>query len=206
MVDSEDRYSTEKASSVQSAILYDCDAEALSNSIRPGQSYSVMVKWRCCPELVQIHGFRSVEVLLDIPLGKPKNCPEARGGSVRVQISPSRPVSVFMIKPRVCPSRGQFSPVQSRRLLGFGQVLSDQPAASRLEHCELGWYCSGDLRPYRPISFRVEFSNTNPMPYRLDYEYWWVISVSLASYSAGSRKPLIRWIGKTQRDGIMAYG
>ena len=35
MVDSEDRYSTEKATSVQSTILYDCDAEALSNSIRP---------------------------------------------------------------------------------------------------------------------------------------------------------------------------
>lgn len=35
-----------------------------------------------------------------------------------------------------------------------------------------GWYCSGDLRPYRPISFHVEFSTTNPMPYRLDYEYW----------------------------------
>ncbi|WZY99400.1 hypothetical protein YC2023_071729 [Brassica napus] len=96
-----------------------------------------MVKWRCCPELVQIHGFRSVEVLLDIPSGRPKNCPEARGGYVRVQISPSRLVSVFMIKPRVCPSQGQFSPVQSRHPLGFGQVLSDQPAASRLEHCEL---------------------------------------------------------------------
>ncbi|WZZ88545.1 hypothetical protein YC2023_117124 [Brassica napus] len=26
------------------------------------------------------------------------------------------------------------------------------------------------------------------------------------SYPAGSRKPLIRWIGKTQRDGVMAYG
>ena len=135
MVDSEDRYSTEKASSVQSSILYDCDAEALSNSIRPSQSYSMMVKWRCCPELVQNHGFRSVEVLLDTPPGSPKNCPRAKGGSV--QIRPSRPVSVFMIKPRVCPSRGQFSPVQSRCPLGFGQVLFDQPAASRLEHCEL---------------------------------------------------------------------
>ncbi|WZZ02644.1 hypothetical protein YC2023_088565 [Brassica napus] len=30
-----------------------------------------------------------------------------------------------------------------------------------------------------------------------------VISVSSASYPAGLRKPLIRWIGKTQRDGIM---
>ncbi|WZZ15232.1 hypothetical protein YC2023_108322 [Brassica napus] len=128
MVDSEDRYSTEKASSVQSSILYDCDAEALSNSIRPSQ---------CCTRLVQFHGFRSVEVLLDTPPGSPKNCPEARGGSVRVQITLSRPVNFFMVKPRLCPRQDQSIPVQSRRPLGFGQVFSDQPAASRLEHCEL---------------------------------------------------------------------
>ena len=137
MVDSEDRYSTEKASSVQSAILYDCDAEALSNSIRPSQSYSPTIKWRCCPRLVQFHGFRSVEVLLNTPPGSPKKSPEARGGSVRVQISLSRPVSFFMVKPRLCPRQDQSIPVQSRRPLGFGQVFSDQPAASRLEHCEL---------------------------------------------------------------------
>ncbi|KAL0644366.1 hypothetical protein Bca4012_042656 [Brassica carinata] len=94
-----------------------------------------MIKWRCCPELVQLYGFRSVEVLLDTPPGSPKNCPEAKGGSVRVQISLSRPVSFFTVKPRFCPSRDQISPVQSSRPLGFGQVLSDQPAASRLEHC-----------------------------------------------------------------------
>ncbi|KAF3573024.1 hypothetical protein F2Q69_00059503 [Brassica cretica] len=134
MVDFEDRYSTEKASSVQSIILYGCDAEALSNSTRPSQSYSPTIKCRCHPELVQIHGFRSVEVLLDTPLGSPKNCPEAKGGSVRVQISPSRPVSVFMMKPRLCPSRDQSSPVKMF-ILDFGHVLSDQPAASRLEHC-----------------------------------------------------------------------
>ncbi|KAL0645845.1 hypothetical protein Bca4012_044136 [Brassica carinata] len=96
-----------------------------------------MVKWRCCPEIVQLHGFRSVEVLLDTPPGSPKNCPEAKGGSVRVQISPSRPVSVYMINPRFCPIRDQFSQVQSSRPLVFGQVLSDQPSASCLEHCEL---------------------------------------------------------------------
>ncbi|KAF3539816.1 hypothetical protein F2Q69_00022337 [Brassica cretica] len=104
MVDSEDRYSTQKASSVQSTILYDCDAEALSNSIHPNQSYSPTIKWRCRPELVQIHIFRSVEVLHDTPPGSPKNCPEAKRGYVRVQISQSRPVSVFMMKPRLCPS------------------------------------------------------------------------------------------------------
>ena len=135
MVDSEDRYSTEKASSVQSSILYDCDAEALSNSIRPSQSYSPTIKWRCCTRLVQFHGFRSVEVLLDTPPKCPKNCPAAKGDSV--QISLSRRVSFFMMKPRLCPSQDQSIPVQSRRPLGFGQVFSDQPAASRLEHCEL---------------------------------------------------------------------
>ncbi|KAF3488011.1 hypothetical protein F2Q69_00052026 [Brassica cretica] len=84
MVDSEDRYSTEKASFVQSTILYKCDAEALSRSV-----HSLMVKRKCCSELVQLHGFRSVEVLkLDTPPGSPKNCPEAREGSTRVEFSP----------------------------------------------------------------------------------------------------------------------
>nr|VDD36873.1 unnamed protein product [Brassica oleracea] len=96
-----------------------------------------MIKWRCCLELVQFYGFRSVEVLLDTPPGSPKNCPEAKGGSVRVQISLSRPVSFFMVKPRLCPRQDHSSPLHSSRPLGFGQVLSDQPAASRLEHCEL---------------------------------------------------------------------
>ncbi|WZZ60480.1 hypothetical protein YC2023_060587 [Brassica napus] len=45
MVDSEDRYFTEKASSVQSMILYDCDREALSKSIRPSQPCSSIIKW-----------------------------------------------------------------------------------------------------------------------------------------------------------------
>ncbi|KAF2551734.1 hypothetical protein F2Q68_00033697 [Brassica cretica] len=98
-------------SSVKSVILYDCEAEALSNLIRPSQSYSPTIKWRCCPRLVQFHGFRSVEVLLDTPPGNLKNCPEAKGCSVQVQISPSRPVSVYMIKPRVFPSQDQSSPV-----------------------------------------------------------------------------------------------
>ncbi|WZZ48213.1 hypothetical protein YC2023_048320 [Brassica napus] len=66
-----------------------------------------MIKWRCCPELVQFYGFISVEVLLDTPPGSPKNCPEAKGGSVRVKISLSRPVSFFMVKPRFFPSQDQ---------------------------------------------------------------------------------------------------
>ncbi|KAF3610822.1 hypothetical protein DY000_02049179 [Brassica cretica] len=64
------------------------------------------------PREVQIHGFRSVKVLLDTLPGSPKNCPEDRGGSVRVQISPSRSVSVYMIKPRFCPSLDQSTPVK----------------------------------------------------------------------------------------------
>ncbi|KAL0645840.1 hypothetical protein Bca4012_044131 [Brassica carinata] len=94
-----------------------------------------MIKCRCCPDLVQFHGFRTVEVLHDTPPGSPKNCPGAKGGSV--QINPSRPVSFYMVKPRFSPSRDQSSSVQSSRPLGFGLVFSDQPAASRLEHYEL---------------------------------------------------------------------
>ncbi|WZY99628.1 hypothetical protein YC2023_071957 [Brassica napus] len=44
--------------------------------------------------------------------GKSKNCPEANGGSVRVQISLSRPFSFFMVKPRLCPRQDQSSSVQ----------------------------------------------------------------------------------------------
>ncbi|KAF2583227.1 hypothetical protein F2Q68_00004436 [Brassica cretica] len=65
------------------------------------------------------------------------------------------PVSFFMVKPRFCPSRDQFSPVQSSHPLGFGHVLSDQPAASRLEHCR---------------SPGCDVDTMSPMPYRLDYE------------------------------------
>ncbi|KAL0815741.1 hypothetical protein Bca101_072185 [Brassica carinata] len=72
-----------------------------------------MIKWRCCPELVQFYGFISVEVLLDTPPGSPKNCLEAKGGSVRVKISLSRPVSFFMVKPRFFPSQDQSNPVHS---------------------------------------------------------------------------------------------
>ncbi|KAF2599265.1 hypothetical protein F2Q68_00011617 [Brassica cretica] len=94
-------------------------------------SVPLMIKWRCCTRLVQFHGFRSVEVLLDAPPVSPKNCPEAREGSVRVKISLSRPVSFFMVKPRLCPRQDQSRPVQSSHPLGLGQVFSDQPAAYR---------------------------------------------------------------------------
>ncbi|WZZ15420.1 hypothetical protein YC2023_108509 [Brassica napus] len=67
---------------------------------------------------------------------------------VRVQISLSRPVSFFMVKPRFCPNQDQSTPVQSSRPWGFGQVLSDQPAASRLEH----WVISAP----RPRTQRVQ--------------------------------------------------
>ncbi|WZZ88907.1 hypothetical protein YC2023_117486 [Brassica napus] len=96
-----------------------------------------MIKWKCCPELVQVHGFRSVEVMLDTPLGSPKNCPGAKGGSVRVQISLSRPVSFFMVNPRFFPSRDQSSPVQS------------SPVKSSL------WFWLSPLRSTSCFSFRT---------------------------------------------------
>ncbi|KAF2545473.1 hypothetical protein F2Q70_00023139 [Brassica cretica] len=108
----------------------------------------------------------SVEVLLDTPPGSPKNCPEAKEGSVRVQITPSRPVSFFMVKPRFYPSRDQSSQVQSSHPMGFGQVLSDQPAVSRLKYCELGIFGHMGRSP------GCDVDTTSPMPYRLDYEYW----------------------------------
>ncbi|WZZ03199.1 hypothetical protein YC2023_089120 [Brassica napus] len=60
-----------------------------------------------------------------------KNCSEAKEGAVQVEFSPDQ------YQGRFCTSQDQSSPVKSRRPLGFGHVLSDQPAASRLEHCEL---------------------------------------------------------------------
>ncbi|WZZ51031.1 hypothetical protein YC2023_051138 [Brassica napus] len=187
------RYSTEKASSVQSTILYDCEAESLSKSIHPRQSDSSKVKWRYCPELVQFHGFRSVEVLLDTPPGSPKNCPEARGGSVRVQISLSRPVRFFMVKPRFCPSRVQSSPFKSS--LGFWpsplrstscfspRTLEDR-VAYRVEcsRCcmveSLRLFIKPDSEIFGHIgrSPGCDVDTTGPMPYRLDYEYWLIFS------------------------------
>ncbi|KAF3528353.1 hypothetical protein DY000_02039476 [Brassica cretica] len=69
--------------------------------VRSRQSVPLMIKWKCCQELVQAHGFRSVKVMLDTPPGSPKKCPGAKGGYVRVQICPSRPVRFFMVKPRI---------------------------------------------------------------------------------------------------------
>ncbi|KAF2597086.1 hypothetical protein F2Q68_00007561 [Brassica cretica] len=153
---------------------------------KPSHSVPLMIKWRCCPELVQSYGFRSVEVLLDTPPGSPKNCLEDRGDSVRAQISLSRPISFFMVKPRFCPSRDQSSPVKTF-ILGFGHVLSDQPAASRLEHYELvpvifkdsvvaGGRTIWEIFGHIGRSPGCDVDTTGPMPYRLDYEYWLILS------------------------------
>ncbi|WZZ72801.1 hypothetical protein YC2023_084171 [Brassica napus] len=192
MVDSEDRYSTEKASSVQSMIIYDCDAEALPKSIRPSQSYSLMIKWRCCPELVQFHGFRSVEVLLDTPLGSPENCPKARGGSVRVQISLSRPVSFFMVKP---------SPVHSNQDVHLGFF----PSLLRSTSC-LSTKNALSYNQLIPELFSRGIPLLGSWIMAGGQAYWGELVFLQTSYPAGSRKPLIRWIGKTQIDGVMAYG
>ncbi|WZZ44335.1 hypothetical protein YC2023_040594 [Brassica napus] len=202
MVDSEDRYSTEKASSVQSTILYDCEVEALSKSVRPSQSYSPTIKWRCRPELVQIHGFRSVKVLLDTPPGSLKKCPEAKGGSVRVQIIPSRPVSVFIMKPRLCPSRDQSS-----------------PAASHLEHCELV-LCEFHLEFRVPVIFKdsvvaggrtiwsslgqspgCDVDTTGPMPYTLDYDGFKETPYSLDREDSDERGHVL-WLSITRRCNV----
>ncbi|KAF2558230.1 hypothetical protein F2Q68_00015279 [Brassica cretica] len=72
-----------------------------------------MMKRRCCLERDQFHGFRSVKVLkFDTPPAGSKNCPEAEGGFVRVQISLSRPVNFFMMMPRsLLPQIGTTKPV-----------------------------------------------------------------------------------------------
>ncbi|KAF2588375.1 hypothetical protein F2Q70_00039922 [Brassica cretica] len=101
-----------------------------------------MIKWRYCPELVQFHRFRSVEVLLDTPPGSPKNCPEAKEGSVRVHISLLRPVSVYMAKPRFCPSRDQSSTVQSRRsswVLAKSSLINQVPVIFKDSFAAGGW-------------------------------------------------------------------
>ncbi|KAF3560266.1 hypothetical protein F2Q69_00013047 [Brassica cretica] len=113
------------------------------------------------------YGFRLVEVLLDTPPGSPKNCPEAKGGSVRVQISLPRPVSFFMVKPRLCPRQDQSSPLHSSRPLGIGHVLSDQPAASRLEHCR---YPGCDVDTTGPMPYRLDYNGLKETPYSLDRE------------------------------------
>ncbi|KAF2540061.1 hypothetical protein F2Q68_00032027 [Brassica cretica] len=109
------------------------------------------------------------------------------------RISLSRPVSVFMMKPRLCPSRDQSSPVKMF-ILGFGHVLSDQPAASRLEHCELACVNSTSNLGF-PLSLKIVSQQEAELS-----------GVSSTSYPAGLRKPLIRWIESTQRDRVMAYG
>ncbi|WZZ03252.1 hypothetical protein YC2023_089173 [Brassica napus] len=83
-----------------------------------------MIKWRCCPKLVQFSRFRLVEVLIDTPPGSPKNCPEARGGYVRVQIS----------LPRFFPSRDQ-SKSRSVQSTPFKSSLGFWPSLLRSTSC-----------------------------------------------------------------------
>ncbi|KAF3502356.1 hypothetical protein F2Q69_00042882 [Brassica cretica] len=75
------------------------------------------------------------------------NCPGAKGGSVQVKSSP----------------------VQSRRPLGFGQVLSDQPAASRLEHLCKSCGISEDARilaKRQILGSRIKVFDTMPRDVR----------------------------------------
>ncbi|WZZ27499.1 hypothetical protein YC2023_010900 [Brassica napus] len=108
------------------------------------------------PQLISSHPDLSVEVLLDTPPESPKNCPEARGGSIRVQISLSRPVSFFMVKPRLCRRKDQSSPLQSCRQLGSrylevgswleaGTILMVRLIGEPLALDCLGWDSEGSL-------------------------------------------------------------
>ncbi|WZZ28902.1 hypothetical protein YC2023_012303 [Brassica napus] len=137
------------------------------------QSVPLMIKWRCCPELVQIHGFRSVEVLLDTPPGSPKNCPEAKGGVLRVIYGTGLSLVPVIFKDSV---------VAGGRTIWITGIFGH---IGRSPSCDVG--------------------TAGAKPAHARHVLWWT-SVSSASYSAGSRKPLILWIGKTQRDEIMAYG
>ncbi|WZZ15453.1 hypothetical protein YC2023_108542 [Brassica napus] len=169
--------------------------------------------WRCCPRLVQFH--RSVKVLLDTPPKCPKKCPAAKGDSV--QISLSRRVSFFMMKPRLCPSQDQSSPVKSSMGFWPSPLRSTSCVSHRtlvLGHIgrttgTIGLCCRVEcLVRIWNISLRLGsrlslccVSGADSMCACLG-----LISVSSASYPAGSRKPLICWIGKTQTNGVMYYG
>ncbi|KAF2620424.1 hypothetical protein F2Q68_00039220 [Brassica cretica] len=84
-----------------------------------------------------------------------------------------------MVKPRFYPSRDQSSPVRSSRPLGFGQVLSNQPAASRLEHLQVpvifkdsvvaGGRTVWGIFGHIGRSPSCDVGTTGPMPYRPDY-------------------------------------
>ncbi|KAF3549039.1 hypothetical protein DY000_02006708 [Brassica cretica] len=69
---------------------------------------------------------------LDTPPRSPKNSPEAREGSTRVEFIPDQ------YQGRLFPSGDQSSPVKSSRPLGFGQVFSDQAAAYQHRTLRLG--------------------------------------------------------------------
>ncbi|KAF2552077.1 hypothetical protein F2Q68_00035699 [Brassica cretica] len=71
MADSKDRYSTEKVNSAQSAILYNCEVEALSKSIHPCQSTKESSK-KLEKVMLELNSFQSC----------------IRGGYVQVKISP----------------------------------------------------------------------------------------------------------------------
>ncbi|KAF3569547.1 hypothetical protein DY000_02014349 [Brassica cretica] len=70
--------------------------------------FSTIVTRKLCP-IQSVQG-QSVPLMMK---WSPKNCPGAKGRSV--QISLSRPIRFFMVKPRFCPSQDQSIPVQSRR-------------------------------------------------------------------------------------------
>ncbi|KAF3514176.1 hypothetical protein F2Q69_00007751 [Brassica cretica] len=105
------------------------DTRAGTNLKLIGQSVPLMIKRKFCPELVQIHGFKSVKVLLDTPPGSPKNCPEAKG----VQFIP------------VKSSHG-FWPSLLRSTTGILRHIGQSPS------CDVGFF---SLRSFLGIVCRV---------------------------------------------------
>ncbi|WZY86946.1 hypothetical protein YC2023_033330 [Brassica napus] len=112
-----------------------------SRYIKIPHDLSSFIRIQTCPNQVKNVREKSVEVLIDTPPGSPKNCPEARGGSVRVQISPSRPVSIYMVKPRFCPMITRRCNVAvARRTLGYSAVTRRTVGRGRLKVPSSGLY------------------------------------------------------------------
>ncbi|WZY94025.1 hypothetical protein YC2023_066354 [Brassica napus] len=137
-------------------------------------------------------GRPSVMFLFDCwPVGRPMLRTEvrrifqnAKGGSVRVKISLSRPCQFLHGEAKVLSkSRSvQSSPVKTF-ISGFGQVLSDQPAASLLEHCELVLF-EFHLELRIPLSLKIVSQHEAVLsgPYRPDYWYYVVPTVLTLSH------------------------
>ncbi|KAG5407889.1 hypothetical protein IGI04_014008 [Brassica rapa subsp. trilocularis] len=93
----ENRFFTEKPSSVQSKIFCDCYAEALPKSIRPRKSYSFMIKWSSVVVLkldTPLKVRRTVQKLKKVMLELSSVQTSIRRDSVQFKISPDLSIQV----------------------------------------------------------------------------------------------------------------